>query len=369
MRIFIVLFSAMLFTGSFATATELRTFGQNLRNLGMGGVRAFDGSQASVQLWNPAGIAFSNGVRWDVINFGAGINGKEAYDLSQSVSGVHGIEDMGAFYGKPIWVGATGSTSMMFPLFGISLYDDLSTDFMLNNPVLPELKVKYYNDVGVLLGTALRAGDVSFGVNVKQVNRLGGDKLIGADLLADIDQEVIGQQFQDGGIGYGLDFGLMYKADVLLNPMVSLSYQDVGITSFQKTRGLQAPSPIKDNLTLGANISADAYIAGFTLGAEYRHINTTGEPLGKKVHLGAEINLLNMDFRAGLYQGYPTFGVGLDLYILQVDAALFTIERGAYPGQTPEQRMQVGISSSFGFDPDFKLLDFGGKKRRLKQRR
>lgn len=352
-----------------AFSAELMTFGQDLRNLGMGGVRTFNGDQASVMMWNPAGLAFINGVRWDIISLGAGINGKDAYDLSQNISDVQGLDDLGAFYGHPIWVGGSGNTSLAFPYFGITFYDNLASDFMLNNPVLPELKVKYFNDVGIMLGSAFAIGDFGFGINVKQVNRLGGDKLIGADLLADIDSEALAQYFQDGGIGYGLDAGMMYRFPVPLTPTLSLAWQDIGDTAFQKTRGLSAPSAIRNNVTLGASVSGETLLAGFSAGLEYRHINTTGEQIGKKIHMGAEINLLNVDLRAGLYQGYPTYGLGVDLFLLQLEAAVYTTERGAYPGQTPEQRVQIGISSSIGFDPDFKLMDFGGKKRKLKQRR
>lgn len=367
-KLFVPLFLSLLLPLQSFSA-ELMTFGQDLRNLGMGGVRTFNGDQASVMMWNPAGLAFINGVRWDIVNLGMGINGQDAYDLSQSISDVQGLDDLGAFYGKPIWIGGNGNTSLAFPYFGITFYDNLYTDFFLNNPVLPELKVKYFNDVGIMLGSAFAVGDFSFGVSVKQINRLGGDKLIGADLLADIDSDALAEQFQDGGIAYGLDAGMMYRFPLPLTPTLSLAWQDVGDTSFQKTRGLNAPTAIQDNLTLGASVSGETLLAGFSAGLEYRHINTTGEQIGKKIHMGAEINLLNVDLRAGLYQGYPTYGLGVDLFLIQLEAAVFTVERGAYPGQTPEQRMQVGISSSIGFDPDFKLMDFGGKKRKLKQRR
>lgn len=336
----------------------------------MGGVRSFDGEQASVQLWNPAGMAFSKGLRWDLFNIDAGINGQDAYDLGRTMGSVNGIEDLDAFYGKPIWVGAAASSSLMFPYIGFSYSRDITADLVLHNPILPEFKVKYYSDEATMLGAAAKVGAFGVGLNLKQIVRTGNDTAIGADLLTAIDQTALQAQIQgDKGVGYGLDFGVMYKPDVLLNPVVSLGYQNVGDTTFQKTGGTSAPPAIQDNLTLGATISADALIAGFTTGFEYRHINTTGEPIGKKIHFGAEVNLLNIDLRAGFYQGYPSYGLGLDLFLLQLDAALYTIERGAYPGQTPEQRVQVGLSASFGFDADFNLMSLGGKKRKLKQRR
>lgn len=367
MRTFLFLF--LLAFSQFAHSAELTTFGQDIRSLGMGGVRVNDGDQAGAMLWNPAALAYTNGIRWDVLSLGVGINGQEAYDLSQTVSAVDGLDDLSAFYGEPLWAGGQGYTAIAIPYFGIAFYDDFYADFFLNNPTLPELKIKYFNDVGIVLGGGFAAGPLGFGVNVKQINRLGGDKTIGADLLADLANVELADYFQDGGIGYGVDLGMMYRMPIMFSPTLSLAWQNVGDTTFQKTRGSATPPPINDNLTFGATMSGSTLLAGFSAGLEYRHITNYSEQVGKKLHMGAELNLLNFDLRAGFNQGYTTYGVGVDLFIMQLEVATYTVERGAYPGQTPEQRFQVGLSSSFGFDPDFKLMDVGGKRRKLKQRR
>jgi hypothetical protein len=52
-----------------------------------------------------------------------------------------------------------------------------------------------------------------------------------------------------------------------------------------------------------------------------------------KVHAGAEVKLLNfIALRAGLNKGWMSLGAGLDLFIVEVDAALFTEEMGTNPG-------------------------------------
>ena len=89
----------------------------------------------------------------------------------------------------------------------------------------------------------------------------------------------------------------------------------------------------------------------------------------KKIHVGAEIQLGFMDVRAGFYQGYFGYRLGIDLWLLQLDAALYTVEKGIYAGQTPEQKLQVGLLFDMEFDPNFKLTETGGKRRKLKQRR
>ncbi len=52
------------------------------------------------------------------------------------------------------------------------------------------------------------------------------------------------------------------------------------------------------------------------------------------MHLGANIKFLTIfDFRAGLNQGYVSVGAGLNLYLIEIDAALFTQELGLVPGE------------------------------------
>ena len=143
----------------------------------------------------------------------------------------------------------------------------------------------------------------------------------------------------------------------------------MGSTAFQQTGGATAPERQKDNLVLGMTVDGSIPFLGMAAGFEYRHISDTGEQIGKKLHLGAEVSLAMFDLRAGFYQGYTSYGLGLDLWLLQLDAAWYQIEKGVYPGQTPDERVQLGLMMNLEFDPNFSLVGAGGKKRRLKQRR
>jgi hypothetical protein len=56
----------------------------------------------------------------------------------------------------------------------------------------------------------------------------------------------------------------------------------------------------------------------------------------KMVHAGAELKLLRVfNAWAGLSQGYFTFGAGLDLFVVDLNLAVFTRELGAYLGDRP----------------------------------
>lgn len=355
--------------GGHGEAAELRSSGQNIRALGMGGVRLSTGEDAAVMLWNPAGLHFSQGLRLDLFNLGLGTNGYQNYQTFTELGTIHGLDDLTPLFGKPFNVGLNGYAAMSLPNVGFAVYDEGWTDLMFNNPAFPELNVAYYNDYGYALGGAFGAGGAAFGLSVKRITRMGGIRTIGADMLDGFDTSTVASMFTDEGVGYGLDLGFMYKAPAPLNPTVSVAWQNVGHTQFQLTKGTVTPPGIRDNLVLGASVDGSVGLAGMAAGVEYRHVGLQGEQLGKKIHMGAEVNLLNMDFRAGFYQGYTTYGFGLDLFLFRLDAAMYSAERGAYAGQTPDERLTVGLSASFGFDPDFNLISIGGKSRKLKQRR
>jgi hypothetical protein len=60
------------------------------------------------------------------------------------------------------------------------------------------------------------------------------------------------------------------------------------------------------------------------------------EQFAKKVHLGAEIDLKFLALRAGLNQGYPTFGIGIMSGPLSLDYVYYTRETGYFAGQAPQ---------------------------------
>ncbi|MFN7730002.1 MAG: hypothetical protein ACK5P7_12660 [Bdellovibrio sp.] len=355
---------------SAAQAGELLQFGETPRSFGMGGVRiGGNPHDAHAFLWNPANLSYGKGMNWDFFGVGFGVNGYNKYDRFKDFE-FEGLESLDELYGEHLWVGFQGYSAFTLPYFGVAVYDQGYLDAIAHNPAFPVLDMTFLHDYALAVGLSIPIGpEGSFGVTGKRITRRGGPLQLGASILDNLDNNTLLDQFENEGVGYGLDAGLMYKSAGPLHPTASLAWQDVGATAFTRTKGTSAPERIKDNITLGLTFEQDISLAGIAGGIEYRHINDVNEQLGKKIHLGLEVSLAMIDLRVGFYQGYTTYGVGLDLWLLQFDAAMYTVERGAYPGQTPDNRIQLGIGMNFSFDPDFKLTDSSGKKRRLKQRR
>lgn len=95
---------------------------------------------------------------------------------------------------------------------------------------------------------------------------------------------------------------------------------------------------LKPTVTVGAGL-------GFKLGSQLEpslyaeldnpeaFVSGDFDKVWNNLHVGAELKLLNfISARAGLNKGYISLGAGIDLIILEIDAALFTEELGLSPG-------------------------------------
>lgn len=355
-----------------AQARELVVMGQSIRQLGMGGVYIFDNDDAGSFLQNPSYTCFTKGLNATIAEFGTGITGgRTAQDL-QGLGSITTSADLDPYYGKNIWVGGGGHSTVILPCFGASLWSYAYTSFLLQNPAFPNMDMTLINDWALQLGGALPITDtLALGLSVKRVVRQGGQKVIGPDVLNNPSTDAILAEFQDSGVGYGLDLGVVARFEqATLKPTVSLVWKDVGDTAFTKSAtSTEAPDHQDENLTLGMTVDGSGYGLGWSAGLEYRHIRTVGEQIGKKLHFGTEFMLGPIDLRGGWYQGYPTYGVGLNIWFFKLDAAMYSVEKGAYPGQTRDERAQISLNFDLSFDANFKLNDSKNKRRNLKQRR
>jgi len=344
---------------------------QTVQDLGRGGVTIPWDTDARSMLYNPAMLSHIKGIRWTFVGLQAGTSGGSTMQLLQNSP--IGPATLNQYYGKNIWAGYGGFSALAMPNLGIAAYGNYSMDFMLTNPVTPSMNIENYLDYGFWLGYSYSiTKNLSMGIAFKRITRRGGSTTLGTATILDpgFNQNTILNAVSNVGTGYGGDLGLVWKGDSALNPTLSINWHDVGYTYFYPAVGQQGPPPIMDNLVLGYTISQQGGAGiGWGAGLEYRHIRNVEYELSKKIHLGAELNLSFIDLRAGLYQGWTTYGASVDLWVLSLDAATYKIERGVYAGQQGDERVQIGITFEAGFDANFNLTDAGGKRRRLKQRR
>jgi hypothetical protein len=352
-------------------ADELVEYHQNVRALGMGGLLIPYVEDGEALFNNPAALAKVKGVNWLLADIDLGINGLQLYNDMSAISS-SGNTSYSQFYGKNIWARVAGRSVLYFPNFAFGVAEEALVKLRLQRPSFPEMKVTYTTDVAFYAGIAYPVSPyVSWGMALKQIRRTGTSQVIGVGTIAKNDTSTLGDSFKDAGIGYGIDTGIQYQLPLPFNPNLAFVWKDVGRTTFTKTAGTSAPSSIGDNLQMGMSWAIDLPGLDLLTGFEYRRMLDSKEQIGKKIHLGAEISLPFVDFRAGFNQGYTSYGLGTNLWLVRFDLASYSEELGVYPGQTIDRRIQFSMTMDFGFDPFFSLGDLGSssKRRKVKQRR
>jgi len=274
-------------------------------------------------------------------------------------------------YGLNSYADVTARSGFTLPYIGFGVY---SSNYILesfNNPPFPTFNAKFISDYGYALSGAIPLAPMtSLGVTLRHVIRWGGDKdILVTDLIGSDDKAVLQNAFQDKGTANALDIGFVTTfKDLPLSPTLSFLWQDVGRTTFTQTAGSSAPPSQGDNLTFGASLQHDFLMIGFTHAFEYKFIGTDNSTT-KKLHLGTEASFGLFDVRAGLNQGYFTYGGGIDLWFLQADVAYYASELGSTAGQLRNDRVVYTLTIELDLDQSFKLKDMNGKNRRLKLRR
>ncbi|WP_246845124.1 hypothetical protein [Bdellovibrio sp. NC01] len=363
----------LLFTAQAAMGQQLYETARSIRSLGMGGMYIPVVNDVDALFYNPAALAKQKGFNFLLADVALGIN-------SDAISDIDTYKDFDpndptsydSLFGKRLYAQGMGKAGFTMPYFGVGYYTNYDVSLELHNPAYPQFKTYFLNDSAFVLGGAVPITEnFSVGMNLKRITRWGGEeKDLGLSTIANgTSFDEIGKNFDNKGVGYGIDLALEATLPTPFSPTFALVWQDAGGTAFTKTSGTDAPPMIPQNLSAGFGLGFDLPGIDWTAGIEARHLTDSDVQLGKKIHLGTELSLPLIDVRAGISQGYLSYGVGVNFLIFHLDAVSYTEELGVYPGQTAENRYAVSLSIDLSFDAAFKFTDNDGKRRKLKQRR
>lgn len=341
-----------------AHATELFETHSNARAMGMGGAFVTLVEDDESLWYNPAGIANNGGVYWTIVDPRVGLSDPTVLTtLTNLTDPLLFASTLDTLYGEPIWLGASAKTAFMAPYFAAAYYYDVDASILVDNPVSPTLETNYITDTGYAFGMGFGFGSVmQMGFAAKYVQRTGVRKTWGTQTIADIvagnsSPNVIFDSFSAAqGVGYAFDYGLNLTAPTPVQPTLSFVWKNIGNTRFRPSLGSQAPPTEIQDMVVGGSLKLDFPIVNITPTFEVRQIDNADAQIGQKLHMGVEIGLPLIDIRAGLYQGYYSYGVGLNLGVLQIDAATWGTELGGYQGQLESRRYMVQATIRMGFD-------------------
>ncbi len=360
----------MIFFAS-ASATEIYEYGQSVRALGMGNAYTAIVDDTDTMFYNPAGLAKVRGMNWTLLNLNVGLSGTNYTEISDKISSYQSTTDLENFYGDQIWLGYAGKSVLALPYFGVGVYLSGNVSFVMHNPAYPSLTPQYIYDTGFVIGGAFPIAPMTYlGIIGKRIVRVGSEQVVSLGTVATGETSDITSSLNNRGTALGMDLGLnfVFPGDIV-KPTVSFVWKDVGYTTFSKDVGTSAPPAQKDEQIVGVGAEFDLPLMTLSTALDYKHINLRDENLGKKLHVGAELSLPILDIRGGFSQGYYTYGVGVDFWLLRFDVATYGVEMGVYPGQQEDRRYQAQLTLELSFDPDFNILNQSGKKRKLKKRR
>lgn len=346
--------------------------GLSTRSRAMGGTSIAFARGTDALFYNPAALAKVEGYSFKILgtHLGASTNSQRLVDQMGSGSGsTISPSDLLGLYGNTYFAEASLMSGMVFPYFGAGAYSYNYTAEKFNDPVFPTFDVNFFSEYGYIVAGAIPLGDrSSIGIAGRHAKRwAANEKILVADLIGTTERDLIESRFLNKGAGEALDFSFLTSFP---NSDVSLAvvWKDVGDTRYRPYSGV-GPDRQENNLSLGLAWQKAIGIMDVTTAFEYNYIREVGTDFSKKIHAGAEVSFGLIDLRAGLSQGYLSYGAGVDLWLISLDVAAYSEELGSVIGQERNDRYQATLSINLDFDQAFKIKNEFGKKRRLMQRR
>jgi hypothetical protein len=160
----------------------------------------------------------------------------------------------------------------------------------------------------------------------------------------------ITEDLKKKGSALGFDAGAIYRfaPTSWWRPAVGVSVLNIGDLDFQDAGSI----PMTYNAGVAVNPRIDSF-RSLLIGLDYVDITnnyTQDTDMAKRLRFGAELQLFDREFielalRAGIYQGYPTFGADLRLATFLFSGTVYSEEVGAYAGQDKNTRYLL----TFGF--------------------
>tara|TARA_B100001248_G_scaffold240180_1_gene205951 strand:+ start:6643 stop:7755 length:1113 start_codon:yes stop_codon:yes gene_type:complete len=346
--------------------------GYSARALGMGNAFSAIADNSDALYYNPAALSRVRGFRFLLVDPYVGIN--DITEVQDALTDVSDSDDADGFvttirelYGQNVWAAGGAKAGFYMPNFAAIYYAQAEFTGLLSSPSYPTYDLTYKYDSGVHVGFSFEMlPGLHAGLGVRTIDRTGGELPVSVEILEDLDSDTIEDYLLREGSGVGADFGLLYEVGAL---KWAFSWFNVGNTNFTAKEN-QRPTSEQQYMSLGVGAEIDLPLITIRPAADFRFIDRSDIPLGKKMDLGLELDLPLLSVRGGFHHGYYTAGASVDLFFLRMDAATWAEELGGYTGQEEDRRYMVQLVLELGMDADLNIFTLDAASRRqLKQRR
>ena len=332
-------------------------FYNTMRNRAMGGVGIISAKGATAFINNPAllnrgnvsvspfslQLLFNNSFL-DLADFlGDNAENFAKFDSLSSEELDTIYQDLNSIDNRWMKLGLPLSSAITVRNIGIAIYGDIGGELKIDKGIYePRFFAKGVIDRVITFGYGKGVDFVMPGLKagaaVKIITREEAKELkLGFSIIEGGEDaiEALLDSLSSTKTGFGIDIGGLYS----LNDKIELGFVIADIIANIED------DDIAPNLKLGASYKLLNRISGEINFVDF--FNTDGTNFFKRVHIGGEIDLLILKLRGGFYQGYPSFGLGINLAIIQVDFAAWTEEIGPVPGLDGETFLGAQINLGF----------------------
>lgn len=319
-------------TGLFLFLLSATALGELIRNpyegvrpTGMGGAFLAISDDNNALFYNPAGLAFMDDYRFNVIDIQLGVDSLDT--LSRFGNAVLDGDFNNVVRQDRQFNRLSIRNTFFTPYMATSIFSHLNSFIELNNleSLNGSIDMYSFNDIGIQTGVGFPISDYfALGGALKVFHRVGVDATITAlDLIQDLGIPTTTdlsnalfeslQNYYGTGIGIGINLGALVRIPLTKGPEIRFAAmaEDLGGITFRQIGNAQTPPDVDSSYHLGAAFKWDLKRGEFAnLAIHLRH--TLGSvPLIKQLHLGLEYQTPYFDVRAGLYQLHPTAGFSL----------------------------------------------------------
>jgi hypothetical protein len=357
---FTVLFFSL--TAGTAHANFLRIPYEGARPLAMGNAYIALADDANAIWYNPAGLAFVHGVHFNVFDFMGAVDSTDT--LNRISNAIFQGNYANLINPNQETVRFSILPSFLAPYFGVMVFDNSQAMYNLQNLQLPNADIYAMNDLGIISGVGIPlSDDFSIGASVRVFERTGVDAYVtpqqliaqlGINNVSNFNSAVNTyiQSLVGSGYGVGLNLGMMLK--VPLGKSTTLQFaataEDVGQTKMYPISGANTPPNIPTTYNFGtAFINTLSRNSDFKISVDYRDAFGS-TPLFEQLHIGGEYHWRALSLRAGYYEGYPSFGLGIDAPPqTKINLTTYAVEEGNSLWQTGQRVYLAQVI--IGFNP------------------
>lgn len=338
---------------SYTTYTSSKPIFIEPFDLGGGGTVITKANKSSTLANNPALLAFGiKKIRW--IGSRTSIkSGEGSTDFAKNIASgksSNSTEIIDAIFKNPINFGVSQNLSLIMKNFGIGAYSSFHSDFKLWKYGSPEdgsgtSSITIHSDTiaAVLASTATTVGFDWLALGFTGKHLTASENVINVDLL---DPDVVKKTQQKltnltpkfDNSKTNIDTGLLV---FLQNERLDFSFglTAINILSKESEAEEHVSAYYKRVYNAGFSITLHSNKHSLNVAIDYRDIKDINKQnLWKKTHLGTKLIISNyLGLSAGVYNGSPSYGFEVDLFVFKISGSTYTKEYHKTPGVNPRK--------------------------------